>query len=87
MQIAPQAHLFKYLVPSWWDCVERIRRCDLIGDGAFWEPPLKLHKTFTIPRVLALGFFLVVSGCELSATASAPGLARCHALHHGGHGL
>jgi hypothetical protein len=25
--------MFEYLVPSWWDCLGRIRRCGLLGGG------------------------------------------------------
>lgn len=88
MQIAPKAHSFDYLVSAWWDCVGRIRRDDLIGDGTFWEPTLKFQNMCTIPRVLALCFFLVIARCELSAASSVPWLlAYCDALYCDGHGL
>lgn len=31
--IFPQAHIFKFLVPSWWNFLVRIRRYGLIGGG------------------------------------------------------
>jgi hypothetical protein len=33
MKKATSSQAFKYLVISWWYCLERLRRCGLVGGG------------------------------------------------------
>jgi hypothetical protein len=54
MILAPWAHMFEYLVSSWWISLGRIRRCDLAVGGESLGWALKFH---------ARG-----SGCKLSPT-------------------
>lgn len=48
--LPPTSHrfMFEYLVPGWWNCLGRIRKCDFVGDR---------HGDFRRP-LCALRFFL-----------------------------
>jgi hypothetical protein len=40
----PQAQVFGYLVPSWWNCLGRIRRCNLVRGGESFGVGFKVSK-------------------------------------------
>ena len=71
------------LVVHSWNCLGRIKRCDLVGGGVALEVVSKAHM---IPSLLSLP--PVCLKYELSATALVLCLpAGCHASCHDGHEL
>lgn len=42
---------FEYLVPSWWNSLRKIKRCDQLEEVCHWDQPLRFQKTGPIPRV------------------------------------
>lgn len=44
------APVFEYLIPSWWNCLGRVRRRDFVCG---WGPTLRLQKACAIPRVFS----------------------------------
>lgn len=80
MRMSLEAHMSEYLVPSWWNCLERMRRCDLV-EGATRGPALKFQKTCPIPSVCQPCD--CVSRCEPLPQHH----DCCHAPCHDAHGL
>lgn len=58
----PQTHLFKHLVPSWWNCLGRVRRHDLVGGR---RASKNLWHSLSLPYAFG-------SRCELSVAAPVP---------------
>lgn len=72
MRVDPSRFMFECLVPSWWNCLERIRRCGLIGGAVSLEVALS-----SCHFQLALSPCTCGSRYKRSATAPAPGLPVC----------
>lgn len=62
--------MLESLVPSWWNCLERIKRCGLVGDVSLGMG-FEVSKTQSI-LVESFSLYLLMSTCQPSATAPEP---------------
>jgi hypothetical protein len=72
MRMAPMVHIFECLVPSWWNCLRRIRRRGLAGgaESLGWVLRFQKPKPFPVSR-----FGLSPTcGSDVSSQADAPSL-------------
>ena len=70
--MAPMVHIFECLVPSWWNCLRRIRRRGLAGgaESLGWVLRFQKPKPFPVSR-----FGLSPTcGSDVSSQADAPSL-------------
>lgn len=51
----PQANIFEYMVPSWWDRLGRIRRCGFVGEGLSVGVVLGVSFPVALPPVCGSG--------------------------------
>lgn len=72
-KIFPQAWLFEHVVPSWWHCLRKFRRCGLAGDSKSLEGVLSAYSLIP-PPVYSLYFTLAVRyvSSQLPAPATMP---------------
>lgn len=82
--MVPIAHVFDYLVSSWWNYLGKIWRYGLIGD-VLPRVDLRFQKSMPFP-VSNLYLAVVVSTCKLS-TVLAPCLLTVNAPHYVDRGL
>lgn len=56
------------LVPSGWDCLGRIKRCDVAGGGLPWRMALGLQEPPTIPRMLSASCVWIQMGALIGCS-------------------
>lgn len=49
----PYSRISKYLVPSWWYCLGRFRRCGFLEEVCHWRRALSFQKPCIVYSVLA----------------------------------
>lgn len=82
MRVGPYVYRCECLVPSWWNCLTRIRRRDLVGGGVPSEMGFSVSKAPPCPASFSLQM-----RCRLPAPAAVPGLPVAMLPHSNHHGL
>lgn len=79
MRMAPTFSEFEYLVPTWWNCLQRIGKGSLVGGGVVLGEGVVLGAGFEVSNNASVYLHHICGShiCKLSTTAPVPWLMPC----------